>query len=86
MEGQFTADYLDNLYFYNNSGAGFNTRKNDRYQCYPNPVINKLTITSPVEIGELNILNVLGQSIKSVVVNGLSQTIELNDVLPEITS
>jgi hypothetical protein len=48
--------------------------------CYPNPVINKLTITSPVEMSELNILNVLGQSIKSVVVNGLSQTIELNDV------
>ena len=31
-------------------------------------------------MSELNILNVLGQSIKSVVVNGLSQTIELNDV------
>ena len=77
MNGTF---YLDNLYFYNNSGAGFNTEKMISINCYPNPVINKLTITSPVEMSELNILNVLGQSIKSVVVNGLSQTIELNDV------
>ena len=71
--------YLDNLYFWK-VGTGFNTEKMIKINCYPNPVVNKLTVTSPLEISELTVRNVLGQSIKSVVVNGVSQTIDLDDV------
>ena len=37
-------------------------------------------MTAPLEISELTVRNVLGQSIKSVVVNGVSQTIDIDDL------
>lgn len=72
--------YLDNIYFYKNASAGVNNQKANNLSIYPNPVVNKLTVTAPLEISELTVRNVLGQSIKSVVVNGVSQTIDIDDL------
>ena len=73
--------WYDNIYLHKNTViTGIANNKTTNFSIYPNPVINELTIKAESAISDITILNVLGQSIKSVVVNGLSQTIELNDV------
>ena len=71
--------YIDNMYFYNNTGTGLINVKNIKgISCYPNPAVNKLTISAQSEISEVTVRNLVGQSIKSEVVNGTSKTIDLS--------
>ena len=48
--------------------------------CYPNPVVNKLTVSAKSEISQFSIHNLLGQSVKSAFINGLEKTIDVSDV------
>jgi len=73
--------WYDNIYLHKNTViTGIANNKTTNFSIYPNPVINELTIKAESAISDITILNVLGQSVKSVVVNGVSQTIDLNDV------
>jgi len=47
---------------------------------YPNPVQNELNIKSEEEISEVIIRNLVGQTMKTVLVNGLEKSINLSDV------
>lgn len=71
--------YIDNMYFYNNTGTGLTNVTNIKgISCYPNPAVNKLTISAKSEISEVTVRNLIGQSIKTEVVNGTSKTIDLS--------
>jgi hypothetical protein len=73
--------YLDNLLFYNDGTTGISTVISENgISCFPNPIINKLTISAKTEISQLTVRNLLGQSVKTAIVNGLEKTIDLSDV------
>ena len=72
--------YMDNLYF-TNSITGLSKLENSTIiSCYPNPVMNELTVSAQSEISELSVQNLLGQLVKSVRINSRSKTIDLSDV------
>ena len=73
--------YIDNLYFYDDTTTGLNTLENSTaISCYPNPTLNTATISAQSEISELSVRNLLGQSVKTVIINSRSTTIDLSDV------
>lgn len=74
LSGSF---YLDNLYFWK-VGTGVNEiAAKPLISCYPNPAQNRLTVTAQTEISELTVRNLVGQSIKSELVNANTKTIDL---------
>jgi hypothetical protein len=48
--------------------------------CYPNPIVNKLTVSAKSEISQIIVRNLLGQSVKSIRMNDLTKTIDLSNV------
>ena len=73
--------YLDNLYFFKDSNTGLsNINSENEINCFPNPIVDKVTITANSEISQVTVRNLLGQSVKIVSVNSLNKTIDLSDV------
>jgi len=73
--------YLDNLYFFNDASTGFSKVDVDKgISCFPNPIVNKLTISAKSDISQVIVRNLLGQSVKSVRMNGVSGTIDLTGI------
>jgi hypothetical protein len=73
--------YIDNLYFYNDLNTGLSTvSAANGINCYPNPIVNKLTVSAKSEISQIIVRNLLGQSVKSIRMNDLTKTIDLSNV------
>jgi chitodextrinase len=73
--------YLDNLYFFNDLGTSLSTvAVANGINCYPNPMTNQLTVNAKSEISQVIIRNLLGQTVKTSMVNGLEKTIDLSTV------
>ena len=73
--------YLDNLYFFNDASTGISKVGSDNgINCFPNPIVDKVTISANSEIRQVTVRNLLGQSVKTAFVNGLNKTIDLSDV------
>lgn len=73
--------YLDNLYFYSDATTDLHAAENSNaVSVYPNPAMNQLTINAKSEISQVVVRNLLGQSVKSIMVSGLEKTIDLSDV------
>jgi len=73
--------FIDNLYFSNDVKTGLSdVNATNGVHCYPNPVVNKLTVSAKSEISQFSIHNLLGQSVKSAFINGLEKTIDVSDV------
>jgi hypothetical protein len=73
--------YLDNLYFYNDATTNVSTvEDSNSISLYPNPIMNELTINAKSEISQVIVRNLLGQNVKSMMVNGIEKTIDLSDV------
>jgi hypothetical protein len=73
--------YLDNLYFYNDLGTSVSeVATANGISCYPNPVTDRLTINAKSEISQVIVRNLLVQSVKSVMINGLEKSIDLSTV------
>jgi len=49
-------------------------------KCYPSQVIDRLNVRADSQISQVTVRNLLGQSVKSVVVNSTEKTIELSAV------
>jgi hypothetical protein len=78
MNGTF---YFDNLYFWKDLGTSVSevtTANGISY--YPNPIANQLTVNAKSEISQVVVRNLVGQSVKTVIVNGLQQSIDLSNV------
>ncbi|MDD5183656.1 MAG: T9SS type A sorting domain-containing protein [Paludibacter sp.] len=73
--------YMDNLFFYTNSSTGlYKLENSNSISCYPNPVIDKLTVSAKSEISLVTVRNLLGQTLKSFSVNGLTNSINMSDI------
>jgi hypothetical protein len=72
--------YMDNLYFYNDTPTGLNTAESSNTICYPNPVVDKLTVSAQSEISQVAVRNLLGQSVKVVSVNSTTKSIDLSSI------
>lgn len=73
--------YMDNLYFFNDASTGLNSIENSpTINCYPNPVVNQLTVSAKSELNEVVVRNLVGQNVKVFLVNGLQQSIDLSNV------
>lgn len=73
--------YLDNMYFSTETGTSVSSiysKNNISY--YPNPVMNQLTVSAQSEISQLIVRNLVGQTLKTVAVNGLVKSIDLSDL------
>ncbi|MDP4238251.1 MAG: chitobiase/beta-hexosaminidase C-terminal domain-containing protein [Bacteroidota bacterium] len=72
--------YMDNLYFYNDATGISTVGGSNSISCFPNPVLNQLTISAQSDIRHIVISNLLGQFVKSTLVNGLGKTIDTSDL------
>jgi uncharacterized protein (DUF39 family) len=70
--------YMDNLYFWKVSTGINEVAGSTQIRCYPNPAVNNLTISAQSNISEITVRNLIGQSIKTEIVNGTSKTIDLS--------
>ena len=72
---------LDNLYFYNDNVTSLSKISEvNSITCFPNPTVNELIVNSKSEISQVIVRNLIGQTVKSAVLNGLEKTIDLSDV------
>jgi hypothetical protein len=73
--------YVDNIYFYDDAFTGLSeVAIANGINCYPNPIVNTLHISAKSEISQVIVRNLLGQSVTSVMINGLTKTIDLSTV------
>jgi hypothetical protein len=72
--------YMDNLYFYSDATAIRDIVTTSEISCYPNPALNNLTIAAQSEMSEITIRNLIGQSVKSLKITGMSKTIDISSV------
>ena len=76
-----TTVYLDNIYFYNDLGTSLSAIAiANGINCYPNPMTDKLTVSAKSEISQIVVHNLVGQSVKSILVNATERTIHINDI------
>ena len=75
-----STNYFDNISFNSNAQTANVDLKADNINCYPNPILNQLTVNAKSEISQVIVRNLLGQNVKSIAVNGLEKTIDLSDV------
>jgi len=74
-----STNYWDNISFSGTTGVKDN-KMAENITMYPNPVQDKLVIKSEQEINQVIISNLLGQNIKTVVVNNREAEIDLSQV------
>ncbi len=83
--GTFGGDgtfYIDNVLFSKDpiiTSIG-NSKDVPSIYCFPNPAIDKLTVSANSEISEVIVRNLVGQNVKSIIANGLEKSIDLSDV------
>ena len=68
--------YIDNIYFSKVASALSNNISTST-KCFPSQVANKLIVTSESEINSVVISSLLGQSVKTVTVNGLEKSMDV---------
>lgn len=77
----FGTFYMDNLYFFNDGTTGISKIVSETgISCYPNPVKDMLTIHAKSEISQVVVRNLIGQTVKTVTVNGLEKSIDISAV------
>jgi len=73
--------YLDNMYFSTDAPSAVSSPFSDKgISCFPNPAIDKLNINAESEISQITVRNLLGQTVKTLTVNGFKKSIDLNSV------
>lgn len=73
-----SVDYWDNISFHSKTIVGIGQNVVDQVTISPNPVKNQLLVKSEDIISQVIIRNILGQTVKSVLVNGLDANIDLS--------
>lgn len=72
---------IDNMYFYKSVATEIRDVNNAiGVACYPNPMLNQLTVSAKSEISQVIVRNLVGQSVKTVTVNGREKTIDLSTI------
>jgi hypothetical protein len=77
----FGTFYMDNLYFFNDGTTGISKVVSENgISCYPNPVRDRLNVSAKSEISQVIVRNLLGQTVKTVTVNGIEKSIDVSAV------
>lgn len=73
--------YIDNITF-SDGTTSVNSVSADvnAITCYPNPAIDQINVSAKSEISKIIVSNLLGQSVKTLTVNGLEKTIDLTTI------
>jgi len=73
--------YIDNITFGNGTTAVKSVSADvNAVSCYPNPAINQLTVSAKSEISQVVVRNLLGQTVKTVAINGLQKSIDVSAI------
>lgn len=72
--------YMDNLYLYDNTLTSISNIDIVSVKCYPSPIVDNLNIKSETEISRVVVRNLLGQTIKTLVVNSSETLINLGSI------
>lgn len=72
--------YYDNIYFHKNPATGVKSVELSDVSVYPNPTMGQLRVSAEQIISEITVRNLVGQSVKTVTVNGLEKTIDLSTI------
>jgi hypothetical protein len=71
--------YMDNLYFFNDiTSVKPLVERSNELICYPNPVMDRCTVSAKSIINEITVRNLLGQSVHSTKLNSTIQTIDMS--------
>jgi len=70
--------YIDNLYFYSDATGLSNVDTSHGVTCYPNPVVNNLTIHAESEINRICITDLVGQPVMAVMAHGCESTVDMS--------
>jgi len=70
--------YMDNLYFHDGTTSVSELNQDILVSIFPSLVSNKLTVRSSTEINQVIFINIIGQTVRTVIVNDLEKTIDLN--------
>jgi len=77
--------YIDNVLFYNGTyttlTGSSSVIADNGIKCYPSMVKNSLNVSADSEISEISIVNLVGQSLRTVTVNSNTKTFTLNDLV-----
>lgn len=79
--GGTSSFYLDNMYF-STEGTSLvsSISAENGISCYPNPITDKLNIIAKSMISQVIVRNLLGQTVKTLNVNGLEKSIDLSAI------
>ncbi len=75
-----STNYWDNISFNSNTTTSNADLKADNISCYPNPMRNELTVSAKSEISQVIVRNLVGQTVKTIMINGLEKTIDMNGI------
>lgn len=71
--------FIDNLFFYDATPTSTDElNAGTTIGMYPNPVVDQLRITSTTDMNELVVRNLLGQTMKSITLNGTESSVDLS--------
>ncbi len=76
----FGTFYMDNLYFYTDATGISEVAASNLFKCYPSQVVSNVKVSAETQIYSVTVSNTLGQSVKSVLVNSTSTSIDLSAV------
>jgi len=69
---------VDNIYFHDGTTAVSKVNADKTIQIFPSAVTDKFTVKSEKEINEVIVRNLVGQTVKTVIVNDFEKTIDLS--------
>jgi hypothetical protein len=78
--GSFGTFYMDNLYFHTGATAIKNVYENESVRIFPSAVKTTLNLKSDVDVNQVVISNLVGQTIQSVLVNSTQKTIDVSNL------
>ncbi len=72
--------YIDNIFFWGPPTGLHPISDIENISCFPNPVIDKITISSDMEISQIIVRNLLGQTIKNLHAGGYEKSVDLSSL------
>jgi hypothetical protein len=69
---------MDNLYFHDGTTAVKNVYQNEAIKVFPSVASTVLNLNSDVEVNQVVISNLVGQTIRSLNINAMQKTIDVS--------
>jgi len=76
----FGTFYMDNLYFHTGATAVKNVYENESVKIYPSAAKSTLYLKSDIDVNQIVISNLVGQTIQSVKINSMQKTVDVSNL------